>query len=597
MSIVDDLDDILTRFAELTIFDDMAQINLSMRDYSETIPHFDGDPLNIFTFISSCDSFVQTLARPNDAAFNRFLFRAIISKLKGKAAQIASVRNTTSWDALRTLLVNTFSDQRNELTLISALQRLEQYSNESAIDFEERCLNQLSLLTARINVTEQNAALRQNKIDLYRGLTLQTFINGLREPMRIIKQCKTPANLEEALNYAQEQENLQMQKHRQTYMFKTNPPKSAHPPQKSFIPVTVPKFVIPQPSQQNFHNNFNRSQPTFNNFQHHPQFPQSNFNNRPQFQQRQSFQPFKPPTQMTRNTQGNKSILPKPTPMDWSSYSGLPRKQINFTEANAHGLVIIFGITTIYLEELFYQEDPYQDEAAALDYNYYYPEEYTYEIPQTEENTNDPSPEHVEEAENFRITASETTAEKYPHIHKEEVRKQISSMLEQNIIRQSTSPWSSPVWIVPKKLDASGKQKWRMVIDYRKLNEHTIDDKYPLPNITDVLDKLVNIDDEELEELLHTDENIRLSAEEIENIINDLEEENDLIDTINSNMEDGPPNSISIQEEVINIHTDENIRLSAEEIENIINDLEEENDLIDTINSNMEDGPPNSIST
>lgn len=28
------------------------------------------------------------------------------------------------------------------------------------------------------------------------------------------------------------------------------------------------------------------------------------------------------------------------------------------------------------------------------------------------------------------------------------------------------------------------------MVDYRKLNEKTIDDKYPLPNITDVLDKL-----------------------------------------------------------------------------------------------------------
>ncbi|KAK9674798.1 hypothetical protein QE152_g40844 [Popillia japonica] len=222
MSIVDDLDDILTRFAEITIFDDMAQINLSMRDYCETIPHFDGDPLNISTFISSCDSFVH-IARPNDAEFNSFLFRAIISTLK-------------------------------------------------AIDFEERCLNQLSLLTARNNVTEQNAALRQNKIDLYRGLALQTFINGLRQPMRVIMQCRTPANLEEALNYAQEQENLQMQKHRQTYMFKTNPPKSAHPPQKSFIPVTVPKFVIPQPTQQNFHNNLNRPQHKFHIFDFNPNY-------------------------------------------------------------------------------------------------------------------------------------------------------------------------------------------------------------------------------------------------------------------------------------------------------------------------------------
>ncbi|CAF4878033.1 unnamed protein product [Pieris macdunnoughi] len=63
-------------------------------------------------------------------------------------------------------------------------------------------------------------------------------------------------------------------------------------------------------------------------------------------------------------------------------------------------------------------------------------------------------------------------------------------MLNENIIRPSTSPWSSPIWVVPKKVDASGKQKWRVVIDYRKLNDITIGDSYPLPNITDILDKL-----------------------------------------------------------------------------------------------------------
>lgn len=63
-------------------------------------------------------------------------------------------------------------------------------------------------------------------------------------------------------------------------------------------------------------------------------------------------------------------------------------------------------------------------------------------------------------------------------------------MLNQKIIRPSVSPWSSPVWVVPKKLDASGKQKWRVVIDYRKLNELTVDDKYPLPNIANLLDQL-----------------------------------------------------------------------------------------------------------
>lgn len=83
-----------------------------------------------------------------------------------------------------------------------------------------------------------------------------------------------------------------------------------------------------------------------------------------------------------------------------------------------------------------------------------------------------------------------TKSYRYPYIHKEEVRKQIDKMLDQGIIRSSYSPWSSPIWIVPKKADASGKTKWRLVVDYRKLNEQTVDDRYPLPNITEILDKL-----------------------------------------------------------------------------------------------------------
>lgn len=83
-----------------------------------------------------------------------------------------------------------------------------------------------------------------------------------------------------------------------------------------------------------------------------------------------------------------------------------------------------------------------------------------------------------------------TRSYRYPEVHRKEVQKQITKMLEEGIIRPSYSPWSSPIWVVPKKMDASGQRKWRIVIDYRKLNEKTIDDKYPLPNITDLLDRL-----------------------------------------------------------------------------------------------------------
>lgn len=78
----------------------------------------------------------------------------------------------------------------------------------------------------------------------------------------------------------------------------------------------------------------------------------------------------------------------------------------------------------------------------------------------------------------------------YPMALKEEVEKQLNQLLKDGIIRPSRSPYNSPVWVVPKKLDASGEKKYRLVIDYRKLNTVTIPDRYPIPEINEVLANL-----------------------------------------------------------------------------------------------------------
>lgn len=83
-----------------------------------------------------------------------------------------------------------------------------------------------------------------------------------------------------------------------------------------------------------------------------------------------------------------------------------------------------------------------------------------------------------------------TKSYRYPYVHKQEIQTQINKMLEQGIIQHSYSPWSSPIWIVPKKIDIHGNRKWRLVIDYRKVNDKTISDRYPIPNINEILDKL-----------------------------------------------------------------------------------------------------------
>jgi len=77
----------------------------------------------------------------------------------------------------------------------------------------------------------------------------------------------------------------------------------------------------------------------------------------------------------------------------------------------------------------------------------------------------------------------------YPAAYTEEVNKQITELLDNGIIRPSHSAWTAPVWVVPKKSDASGEKKFRMVIDYRKLNQKTIVDRYPMPEINYVIDE------------------------------------------------------------------------------------------------------------
>lgn len=80
----------------------------------------------------------------------------------------------------------------------------------------------------------------------------------------------------------------------------------------------------------------------------------------------------------------------------------------------------------------------------------------------------------------------------YPMAMKDWVDKQIKELLEQGIIRPSNSPYNSPIWIVPKKQDASNEKKYRMVVDYRKLNSVTVPDRYPIPEISEVLAQMRN---------------------------------------------------------------------------------------------------------
>ena len=65
------------------------------------------------------------------------------------------------------------------------------------------------------------------------------------------------------------------------------------------------------------------------------------------------------------------------------------------------------------------------------------------------------------------------------------VAEEVEKMLDKGIISPSVSPWASPIVLVQKP-DGS----IRFCVDYRKLNDATHKDSYPLPRIDDTLDRL-----------------------------------------------------------------------------------------------------------
>ncbi|KAJ9506933.1 hypothetical protein QJQ45_016510 [Haematococcus lacustris] len=76
-------------------------------------------------------------------------------------------------------------------------------------------------------------------------------------------------------------------------------------------------------------------------------------------------------------------------------------------------------------------------------------------------------------------------ARRYSLKEMDEMRKQVAELLAKKLIEPSSSPYGAPVLFVQKR-DGT----LRMCIDFRALNKLTVRDRYPLPRIDDLFDRV-----------------------------------------------------------------------------------------------------------
>ncbi|CAK1542633.1 unnamed protein product [Leptosia nina] len=174
------------------------------------VPDFDGNPHVLTRFIKICDELVRQFMRddPQASLSNISLINGILNKITGHAGRLINSNGIPdSWQGIRDSLINNFSDQRDETALYNDIACLTQGQN-SPQEFYDKCNNLFSTIMTYVSLHETIETTIDAKRQLYRKLTLQAFIRGLKEPLGSRIRCMRPETIEKALEFVQEELNV-----------------------------------------------------------------------------------------------------------------------------------------------------------------------------------------------------------------------------------------------------------------------------------------------------------------------------------------------------------------------------------------------------
>ena len=158
---------------------------------------FDGEKESLSRFLNVCES-VQSLVKPEDSTA---LFTLIKLKLTGKAYNLTKNRLFETWDDMKSVLEELFSEKRSQGQWELELHSSQQKKNEKVTDFATRVENIMVNLIDSVTLGETKAvSVHYEK--LLRNQTKNVFIQGLQDPTKIIVKARNPESFEKAVELA-----------------------------------------------------------------------------------------------------------------------------------------------------------------------------------------------------------------------------------------------------------------------------------------------------------------------------------------------------------------------------------------------------------
>lgn len=173
------------------------------------VPEFDGNSNVLTRFINLCEQLVSSFVRvePGYELSNLALLNGILNKITGPAARTLSSNGITeNWLGIKNSLINNFADHRDETSLYNDLSLISQGSSTPQ-EFYEQCQNLYSVIMTYVALHESVNSTIEAKRALYKKLTLQAFLRGLRDPLGSRIRCMRPESIEKALEFVHEEQN------------------------------------------------------------------------------------------------------------------------------------------------------------------------------------------------------------------------------------------------------------------------------------------------------------------------------------------------------------------------------------------------------